>query len=230
VLVFFTMPETSYSRSPATASADLNGTSETCSESVGNEKSNHINYVEAGSEGIPAKHSYLRSLRFFNGTLTRESIFKIFFRPIVLLTLPPVLWATLVMSVTIGFLVAISSNFASAFATNYDFAPWQSGLCFISGLVGSLIGIFGGGYISDLTANFLTTRNGGIREPEMRLPAMTIGLIAAPLSLVLYGVGINNHLHWMVPTLGLGFCKLLPSSNCVRSRRNNETNHSCRVQ
>jgi hypothetical protein len=222
VLVFFTMPETSYNRNPAIAPTDPSDTSKAYTESVGKEKSDHINHVEAGSEGIPAKHSYLRSLRLFNGTLTRESIFKIFFRPVILLTLPPVLWATLVMSVTIGFLVAISSNFASAFATNYGFAPWQSGLCFISGLIGSLIGILGGGYISDLTANFLTTRNGGIREPEMRLPAMTIGLIAAPLSLVLYGVGIDNHLHWMVPTLGLGFCKLLPSSNCVRSGCDNE--------
>jgi len=209
VLVFFTMPETSYSRSPVTAPTDPNDTSKVYTESVGKESSDHINHVEAGSEGIPARHSYLRSLRLFNGTLTRESIFKIFFRPIILLTLPPVLWATLVMSVTIGFLVAISSNFASAFTTNYGFAPWQSGLCFISGLIGSLIGILGGGHISDLTANFLTARNGGIREPEMRLPAMTIGLVAAPLSLVLYGVGIDNHLHWMVPTLGLGFCKLL---------------------
>lgn len=102
------------------------------------------------------------------------------------------------------------ANHTSYTAATYGFAPWQSGLCFISRIIGSLIGILGGGYVSDMTANFLTTRNGGIREPEMRLPSMTLGLIAAPLSLVLYGVGINNHLHWMVPTLGLGFSKLLP--------------------
>jgi hypothetical protein len=101
------------------------------------------------------------------------------------------------------------ANHTSYIAATYGFVPWQSGLCFISGIIGSLIGILGGGYVSDMTANFLTTRNGGIREPEMRLPSMTLGLIAAPLSLVLYGVGINNHLHWMVPTLGLGLSKLL---------------------
>lgn len=216
ILVFFTMPETSYNRSPVTAPTDIVNGSGHCTESGGTEKSGHITHVEAGANGIQTRHSYIRSLRFYNGTLTKESLFKIFLRPIILLAVPPVLWATLVMSVTIGFLVAISSNFASAFATTYDFAPWQSGLCFISGLIGSLIGILGGGYISDLTANFLTTRNGGIREPEMRLPAMTIGLIAAPLGLVLYGVGINDRLHWIVPTLGLGFRKLLPCHNfCV---------------
>ena len=210
ILVFFTMPETSFNRSPVTAPTDLNSTSRLYTESNGTEKSDHVTHIEAGQKGIPAKRSYVRSLRLYTGTLTRESVFKIFLRPIILLALPPVLWATLVMSVTIGFLVAISSNFASAFAATYDFAPWQSGLCFISGLIGSLLGILGGGLVSDMTANFLTTRNGGIREPEMRLPAMTIGLICSPLGLLLYGVGINNHLHWMVPTLGLGFCKFLP--------------------
>jgi hypothetical protein len=230
ILVFFTMPETSFNRSPVTAPTDLNNTSGLYTESDGTEKSGHISHVEAGSKGMDAKHSYVRSLRLYNGTLTKESIFKIFLRPIILLMVPPVLWATLVMSVTIGFLVAISSNFASAFATTYNFAPWQSGLCFISGLIGSLIGILGGGYISDMTANFLTTRNGGIREPEMRLPAMTIGLIAAPLGLILYGVGINNHLHWMVPTLGLGFRKLLLSTSSVCFRCDHSTDHSCLVQ
>jgi hypothetical protein len=128
----------------------------------------------------------------------------------ILLMLPPVLWATLVMAITIGFIVAISSNFAAAFAATYGFASWQSGLCFISSVIGSLVGILGGGYVSDLTANFFTARNGGIREPEMRLPAIELGLITAPLSLVLDGVGINNRLHWIMPTLGLGFCKWTP--------------------
>lgn len=222
LLVFFTMPETSFNRSPVTAPTDLNSTSRLYTETDRTEtdrteKRDHITHVEAGSPSIPAKHSYVRSLRLNNGVLTKESLFKIFLRPIALLILPPVLWATLVMSVTIGFLVAISSNFASAFAETYNFAAWQSGLCFISGLVGSLLGIGGGGYISDLVANYLTTRNGGIREPEMRLPAITLGLIASPLGLLLYGVGIANKLHWICPTLGLGFCKSIPSTpgnNC----------------
>lgn len=115
LLVFFTMPETSYNRSPVAAPTDLNGASKLYTESTGMDKSDHVTHVEAGSNGIPAKHSYIRSLRFYNGIYTKESIFKIFVRPVILLMLPPVLWATLVMSVTIGFIVAISSNFAPAF-------------------------------------------------------------------------------------------------------------------
>ncbi|EME78795.1 uncharacterized protein MYCFIDRAFT_157527 [Pseudocercospora fijiensis CIRAD86] len=178
ILVFFTMPETSYTRSPAV--------------------------LAARPHQQPPKRSYLHGLNLYTGTYTSESLLKLFMRPVLMLLLPPVIWATLVMSVTIGFLVAITSNFAPAFSTTYNFNSWQSGLCFIAGLVGAVIGIALGGNFSDWTANFFTRRNGGIREPEFRLPAMTIGLVTAPLALVLYGAGIEHRWHWMLPTLGLG--------------------------
>lgn len=149
----------------------------------------------------------ISSFALFSGSYTDESLWKMAYRPIVLLLLPTVLWATLVMSVTIGFLVAISSNFSSAFQTTYGFKSYQSGLCFVSGLIGTLMGILGGGWFSDWVADYFTRRNGGIREPEMRLPAITVALIASPLALVLYGCGIEYKWHWIVPTIGLGLCK-----------------------
>ncbi|KKY16834.1 putative mfs transporter [Phaeomoniella chlamydospora] len=205
VLVFFTMPETSYNRSAVPVPTDLHSPSKAFGKDVEIEQTSNTSQVEAGQGHIPAKRSYIQSLSLYNGKLTNESLARLFIRPVMLLVAPPILWATLVMSVTIGFLVAISSNFASAFSATYNFEAWQSGLCFISGLLGSLIGIFFGGHISDWVANIFTKRNGGIREPEFRLPAVTIGMIASPLGLLLYGFGIEDKLHWMVPTLGLGF-------------------------
>ncbi|KAF2220788.1 major facilitator superfamily domain-containing protein [Elsinoe ampelina] len=194
ILVFFTLPETDFKRDPTT-------------RTIRNIESKEVEITEH-VEGLPdtnPRQSFVQRLRVFHGPFTNESLWRIFYRPIVLLALPPVLWATLIMSVTIGFLVAISSNFASAFAQVYGFKPYQSGLCFISGFIGTLFGIFGGGQVSDWVADYFTRRNGGIREPEMRLPAMTLGLICTPVGLVLYGVGIEKQLHWIVATLGLGF-------------------------
>ncbi|KEF58759.1 uncharacterized protein A1O9_03602 [Exophiala aquamarina CBS 119918] len=71
-------------------------------------------------------------------------------------------------------------------------------------MLGTLLGILGGGWLSDWVADFFTKRNGGVREPEMRLPAMTVALICSPLALVLYGCGIQYRWHWMVPTIDLG--------------------------
>ena len=85
----------------------------------------------------------------------------------------------------------------------YGFAPWQSGLCFVAGIIGSAMGIFFGGVLCDWIANYFTKRNGGIREPEHRLPTMAIGMITTPLALVLYGVAIEHKLHWMVATFSL---------------------------
>ena len=205
VLLFFTMPETSYIRQTALVASEYDEPSSGNKNKNTNDKA-CIGYLESGQEIIPQKYTFLQNLRCYQGPFTKEPILKMFFRPIGLLLLPPVLWATLVMSVTVGFLVAIASNFASAFATTYGFKPYQAGLCFISAIIGSLVGIAFGGRLTDWVAEYLTKRNDGIREPEMRLPAIAISIVTAPVSLVLYGAGINNQLHWMVPTLGLGLC------------------------
>ncbi|KAF5970447.1 transcription factor Pig1p [Fusarium coicis] len=212
ILIILTFPETVYNRQETTERThthiDANSKDQDQDQDI--EK---VQFEEASTSGHtsytpPPKRTFLQNLSLYSGTHTKESILKLFLRPVVLLTLPPVLWATLVMSVTIGFLVAISSNFAVAFSATYGFKPWQAGLCFISCPIGAGVGAFFGGYFSDKVADRLTRKNGGIREPEMRLPAILISLVIAPLSLVLYGVGIDRSWHWIVPTIGLGLLNM----------------------
>lgn len=208
ILVIFTFPETEFDRASAMRAP---------SETVAVNRHTYDLKSEAGSGAVhiddlpvqshPPKRSYWSRLRIYSGILTKEPWWKLCVRPLVLIGLPPVLYATLVQSATIGFMVAISSNFAVAMQGAYGFAPWQSGLCFIGSVIGAAAGIIFGGYFSDWVADYFTRRNGGIREPEMRLPAILISNLMGPLALVLYGVGINNNLHWMVPTLGLSFRK-----------------------
>ncbi|KAG9230816.1 MFS transporter [Amylocarpus encephaloides] len=134
---------------------------------------------------------------------TNESLWRMFIRPFVLILLPPIIWATLVMSVLIGFNVAISSSFANDFKIAYGFTAFQSGLCFFGAFVGGILGIPAGGPVGEWVANYFTIRNNGIREPEFRLPAIGISVLTAPLSLILYGVGLQYKMHFMVPVLGL---------------------------
>ncbi|KAI8952107.1 major facilitator superfamily domain-containing protein [Xylaria longipes] len=195
LLAFFTFPETAFIRDDQPAFAIHTSRKEDTDRS---------DTATQPSAPTPQKRSYLQSLRIFRGTLTEESLIKMFFRPIGLIVLPSVLWAALVQAVTIGFLVAVTSNVAVAYSDAYDFQAWQVGLAFTSAILGSLFGIFAGGQLGDMVADWFTRRNGGIRAPEMRLPAMSISLIATPLSLILYGVGIQNKLHWICPTIGLG--------------------------
>jgi MFS family permease len=61
--------------------------------------------------GLPSKKkSYWSTLSPFTGKIyTQDSLWKMFIRPFGLIILPPVLWATLVMSALVGFTVALSS-------------------------------------------------------------------------------------------------------------------------
>lgn len=61
-----------------------------------------------------------------------------------------------------------------------------------------------------MIADRLTRKNNGVREPEMRLPAMAVSLVTGPLSLVLYGVGVGRQLHWICAVMGIGLSKSAP--------------------
>ncbi|KAK0731675.1 major facilitator superfamily domain-containing protein [Lasiosphaeris hirsuta] len=210
LISFFAFPETAYIRDHK----QLQSQSDSDPGSPGPLEKSHIatSDVEHHTPSPPAAptkpkltmKTYLEALKIFHGTLTDESLLKLFVRPIGLICLPPVLWAALVQSVTIGFLVAVTSNVDVAFQTAYGFQSWQVGLCFVAAIIGSLTGIPAGGHLGDKVADWFTRRSGGVRDPEMRLPAMIPSLITTPLALILYGVGIEHKLHWMCPTVGLG--------------------------
>jgi hypothetical protein len=158
LLAFFTFPETNYLRS---IEIDSEGTS-----LAYREKSEARSNVESASGPIPKKKIYIQRLKVFSGIYTEESFWKLFTRPFALILLPPVLWSSLVQSVTIGFIVAVTSNVAHAYEVAYEFKPYQTGLCFFAAIIGALIGIFCGGSLGDKIADYFTKRNGGIREPE----------------------------------------------------------------
>lgn len=211
LLAFFTFPETAYERDEASAWNRLGSIDGSKPGSVRSEGELPARPLGASTTTTRrSKQSYLSSLKIFNKTLTQESLLKLALRPLGLILLPPVLWAALVQAVTVGFLVAVSSNAGSAFYTAYGFDSWQIGLCFIAGILGALLGIPAGGHLGDMIADWFTRRNGGMRDPEMRLPGMAISMVTTPLALVLYGVGIDSQLHWICPTIGLGL-RTLPS-------------------
>ncbi|CZR69982.1 related to HOL1 protein (member of major facilitator superfamily) [Phialocephala subalpina] len=193
VLIFFTMPETAYQR-------DISGTEErTTADTKEAANVSQVEHVEESN--TPPKKSFTQRMAFTHSPLTNESIWKIASRPVPVLLLPPVLWSTVSFGIGIGIFVILGTTAATAFSQVYNFTVWQVGLVWIASIVGNLLGIPFGGYFSDWVANRATSKNGGVREPEMRLPAVSIAMFAYPGSLLLYGLGINYKTHWIVPTL-----------------------------
>lgn len=182
IAVIFTFPETAYRRGPQ--------------PSVTANQKRPIDNTQ--------RKSYWQSLSVWpKQVYTKDSWAKLFIRNFAIVAFPAVLWTTLVFAVTIGALVSVTSNVAIAFAATYQFGSGITGSCFVSAILGSIIGVLGGSY-ADKWSSRLTRKNGGIREPEMRLWPIMPALITTPLALVLYGVGIQHQLHWICPTIGLG--------------------------
>jgi MFS family permease len=71
-------------------------------------------------------------------------------------------------------------------------------------LVGAFIGLFTAGPLSDWVSARATARNHGIREPEMRLPAMIPYIIIMYLGNIVVAIGYQNHWPWQAIVI-IGF-------------------------
>ncbi|GAO15634.1 uncharacterized protein UV8b_04815 [Ustilaginoidea virens] len=78
----------------------------------------------------------------------------------------------------------------------YHFKPSIVGLSYVSCLIGVIIGSVYSGIVSDWVVIRLARRNGGVFEPEQRLWLFSGMTIAAPFSLILWGVGAAHEIHW----------------------------------
>ncbi|UKZ74510.1 hypothetical protein TrVFT333_002180 [Trichoderma virens FT-333] len=88
--------------------------------------------------------------------------------------------------------------------------PWDYGDTAVSNmnipcLIGSIIGCFYGGYLSDLFVLWASRRNRGIQEAEFRLYLMFLCVIIFPTGMWLFGIGSAKGWSWPVPYVGLGF-------------------------
>lgn len=88
--------------------------------------------------------------------------------------------------------------------------PWnytndQVGNMNLPCLIGSVIGVFYGGYCSDKFLIWMTKRNKGVMEAEYRLYLMTLCLFVFPTGMWIFGIGSARGWDWPVPYVGLGF-------------------------
>jgi MFS family permease len=78
----------------------------------------------------------------------------------------------------------------------YNFQPMTVGFTNFAIIVGAMIGLFTSGPLSDWVAARGTRRNGGVREPEMRLPAMIPYIVIMFLGNIVVAVGYERKWPW----------------------------------
>jgi hypothetical protein len=105
---------------------------------------------------------------------------------------------TNVLGIYIG-LGAFSFNYVFPIkitAPPYNWSQTNSGLLAIATLVGYALALpFTSS--SDRLAAYLTKKNGGIREAEMRLGILLLPMLIPPAGLILFGFTAERNLHWM---------------------------------
>jgi hypothetical protein len=134
-----------------------------------------------------------------------RSIFLDLWIPWKLFAFPIVEFASFVVSWSCSSFLTINLTQSQALAAPpYNWSSQTVGFTNFAILVGGLIGLATAGPLSDWVSDRATRRNRGIREPEMRLPAMIPYVIIMYLGNIIVSVGYQNKWPWQAIVI-IGF-------------------------
>lgn len=102
-----------------------------------------------------------------------------------------------------GCLYLLFNTIPIVFRGSYHWSIGISGIVYVTLLFGYMIGLAVFNRLSDKTVVSMTKANGGVYEPEMRLPACIYFACLIPITFFWYGWSADKQVHWIVPVLGL---------------------------
>ncbi|KAL1302714.1 hypothetical protein AAFC00_003071 [Neodothiora populina] len=209
VLVIISQPETKYHRlhrteghmppeiqttSQAEKVASSNDVTE-MSKSPPPERSNSVTTAIFVGKGRPSRRqfaTYQRPDKAWKKFIVRDvtTPLLIFFNPIIF-------WAGLMLAGPANLLLIYNLTESSILgASPYNFSAGAVGYTNFGCAVGGLVGVATAGPFSDWIAKRATTRNSGIREAEMRLPALLPYAALSLITSVAGGFALQNHWPW----------------------------------
>ncbi|KAI0161311.1 putative MFS transporter [Xylariaceae sp. FL1272] len=152
---------------------------------------------------IPSRKSFVNTLRPWGRLDPDVPFFTMMFRSFTYFLVPQALWVIFSFGINIGLLaLAYSYTFPILItAPPYNWTVINSGLFALAALIGYSLAVpFTSS--SDRLASYLTLRNNGIREAEMRLGVMLPAMVIGPAGVILYGFTAANSLHWVLFFVG----------------------------
>jgi len=136
-----------------------------------------------------------------------ESILAAIWLPIKMLRLPIVIWGALQFNFSANIYLMINITQSQALgAPPFNFSPAAVGYTNLALFVGVSFSLVTAGPLSDWISNRATLRNHGIREPEMRLPALVPFAASGLVGCVAAALGFQHGWSWeAVVIVGFGF-------------------------
>ncbi|KAK4988554.1 hypothetical protein LTR50_003850 [Elasticomyces elasticus] len=214
LLLVFAFPETKYHRDAhalaARAAAKDDTTEKRPSSSRVAERAGRNSDTDSDlsqnqvGRGSPSKKqfgAYQKADSRWKQFVVRDTItpVRVFFNPIIF-------WAGLMLAGPADILLLFNLTESQLLsAPPYMWNPGQVGYANFSFVVGGLIGVATAGPFSDWVAKWSTKRNNGVREAEMRLPALIPYVIVTIISHVVGGLGYQRLWSWQtILVLGYG--------------------------
>ncbi|ODV79883.1 putative ion transporter [Suhomyces tanzawaensis NRRL Y-17324] len=177
----------------------------------------HSSSSDAASvdESIPLR-TYWQRRKFMELEYNdQRSWFTIWYRPFLLANIPAFIWGGVLYGAQMMWLSLIAVTLSQVYSSEpYGWEANGVGLTNLSSFVGSVIGMFYGGYFVDWLVIKLARRNNGILEPEFRIWAMVVPTLINAAGILAYGLGASNGAKWPIPVVvGQGFLGFAMSSS-----------------
>ncbi|KAJ5553745.1 Major facilitator superfamily domain general substrate transporter [Penicillium frequentans] len=175
---------------------------------VGSEQLENIESVTTVGTGRPSKSQF--KLWKAPETEWKAYLLRDILSPFRLFLFPIILWAALNVAGPANILLFWNLTESSVLsAPPYNFSPSSVGYANFAFVVGGLFGLATAGPLSDWIAVQATERNNGIREAEMRLPALIPYFLFTVVGIVVGGMGYDRLWDWpVVLVVGYGFSGL----------------------
>ncbi|KAI9663198.1 MAG: hypothetical protein M1821_008246 [Bathelium mastoideum] len=199
VLAFFFVEETDYKRVHPTPASPPPSHPDSENEKDGAFKEHReAALAPNGDEIIPPRKSFIQTLKPWSHVNHEVPFFMTGIRAFSYYFVPCVFWVVTSYGINIG-LGALAFNYTfplKIVAPPYSWSQTSSGLIAVAYAIGYGLAIpFTPS--SDRLAAYLTRKNNGIREAEMRLGVMLPAMLIGPAGLIVYGLTAQRDLHWV---------------------------------
>ncbi|KAF4342759.1 major facilitator superfamily transporter [Fusarium beomiforme] len=194
IMVIFFFPETKWERQEIMSSPEAKETMSSPEAGV-NEKAEVSSIKAKADEAQPVETTVPPTWKKILGVQhlqfsSAKELLPGLVGPISMLRQPVVIWGCIMYSITFTWVIILGAVADQIFgAPPYNLDPTQVGLAIgIAPLIGSALGTFISGWMSDLAARYMSTFNGGLYEPEFRL----VVIVPAVITMVVGGFGLGN--------------------------------------
>lgn len=199
ILGFLFVEETTYKRNTASGPSLPNpdGEKRVYGQDELDKSEEKVEHVEVETL-VPPRRTFLETLKPWSAINHDESFFLTMFRSFSYFLVPAVLWVVTSYGIYIGLgALAFNYTFPSIIvAPPYNWSAENSGLIALGNLIGYGLAV-PLVWTSDRLAAYLTKRNNGVREAEMRLAVLIPACFIAPAGLIVYGYTAQRQLHWI---------------------------------